>query len=300
MLPPPEPPDGRLASAMPVLPGLGISIFKLGGSLGLIKKEKGKKEEKQWGWGAGHSGQRDVPRCPRQLNSSHARPRPGQERTTATGSAEGAQPVLSAEPRLGTHSHPPLCIECHPSFKRCQRDVLFLVSSLRAAQRRTGPCCAGAGKETSQSPIPAGTDLSFAPSPSHASPDMQLARRPCPGEAPRPLCAHTSLRQGLLHGLPVPEGTWPVLATGQEGLTPSGTSQGLQPAYSEGKPVLLEAGGGTHGALGLESSHPQGSVLPLASRVALNMLSGLSRPQLAPPPLNWGCQCPLRLPVGVK
>lgn len=65
-----------------------------------------------------------MPGCPRRLNSCPARPRPG-----SRGGWEGTRPAPSVEsPALGGTPSAPSCLECHPSFKGCPRNVLYLLS----------------------------------------------------------------------------------------------------------------------------------------------------------------------------
>lgn len=130
-------------------------------------------------------------------------------------------------------------------------------------------------------PLPHGHRLALHPHPQHHPPPATpcaAAGRPCPGEAPRPsplsqpppraahtLCPEIAACSGNRAGRPA------TLLERTQGWGPgrardSGIARGRQ---------------WHHGALDLGSSYHQGSALPLASRVALSKLPGLSGPQFA-------------------
>lgn len=125
----------------------------------------------------------------------------------------------SAEPSLGVH--PLACLHvlsATPASKAAPGTFCSLFSyseQLSIAQVNVLGWCWGrdAPKTHSRWDILVLCTLTFT-----NTPNMQVARRPCPGEALRPLHTHTRPRQGLPYGLSVSETTQPVLGTGQEGL----------------------------------------------------------------------------------
>lgn len=149
----------------------------------------------------------------RQLNSSPA----GRAGAGCVGSS--GEPSPCPQPR-GAHPHPILCIEGHPSFRRCPKHAGSLVSYSQA-----GGCQAGAGRDAPKFPlrglgrgeplplrraqtgVPAGTDCRSQPT--LHTPRVQAAGRPCPG-ARGPLGLGSSYRQGSA----LPLASWVALSKG--------------------------------------------------------------------------------------
>lgn len=97
--------------------------------------------------------------------------------------------ALCTVPALGCTPCLPLCIECHPSFRRCPRNILFHMSLLRATLRCLGQrLVLVRGKEMSPRPLvgpgraaalPAGTDRPVLGHPHLHPTNTQAAMRPC-------------------------------------------------------------------------------------------------------------------------